>query len=83
MEEIFFNESFESLSDREFLRISKNQKSNVEKVKVKCLGWCNEEFMSESKFLRFCEKCKAKKNKISEDNYISEHGSCGIQFSDE
>jgi len=36
--------------------------------KVKCLGWCDKEFMSESKFIRFCERCKSKKNKISEDS---------------
>lgn len=37
--------------------------------KVKCLGWCDKEFLSESKFVRFCEKCRSKKNKIAEDNY--------------
>lgn len=42
----------------------------TKEFKVKCLGWCNKEFMSESKFIRFCERCKCKKIKISEDNSL-------------
>lgn len=68
-------------TDREYLKLIKIKEPNPKAFKVKCLGWCDKDFLSASKFLRFCEKCKSKKNKISEDNSISEHGSCGISFS--
>jgi len=45
-------------------------KEPVEKVKVKCLGWCEKEFMSENKFLRFCPKCKEKKESIVKNTSI-------------
>lgn len=42
----------------------------VEKFAVKCLGWCEKEFLSESKFLRFCPRCKEKKEGIIKSNSI-------------
>lgn len=47
-----------------------NKKENLEKVTVKCLGWCEKEFLSENKFLRFCPKCKEKKEGILKSNSI-------------
>ena len=54
--------------EKDFFR--KPLKKPIKEFKVKCLGWCNKEFMSESKFIRFCERCKGKKIKISEDNSL-------------
>jgi hypothetical protein len=54
--------------EKDFLR--KPLSKPTKEFKVKCLGWCNKEFMSESKFIRFCERCKSKKIKISEDNSL-------------
>jgi hypothetical protein len=45
-------------------------KKEKEKVLVKCLGWCNEHFLSENKFLRFCLKCSDKKQNIMKTNSI-------------
>jgi Zn finger protein HypA/HybF involved in hydrogenase expression len=45
-------------------------KESVEKVKVKCLGWCEGEFMSINRFLRFCPKCKEKKESIVKNTSI-------------
>lgn len=80
MEEIIISES---MTDKEFLRLTKGKEPKPEMVKVKCLGWCEKEFMSPSKFLRFCEKCKIKKNKICEDNSMSEHGTSGVVVSED
>jgi len=77
-EKVFFDES---MSDKEFLRLTRFKKPKPEMTKVKCLGWCDKEFMSPSKFVRFCDKCRSKKDKISEDNYIFQHGSCGVNVS--
>lgn len=46
------------------------KKEVKEKVLVKCLGWCEKEFLSESKFLRFCPKCKDKKEGIIKSTSI-------------
>lgn len=45
-------------------------KEEDKKFVVKCLGWCEKEFKSESKFLRFCPKCKEKKENIYRSNSI-------------
>jgi Zn finger protein HypA/HybF involved in hydrogenase expression len=45
-------------------------KHTGEKVKVKCLGWCEKEFMSENRFLRFCPKCKEKKESLLKNTSI-------------
>ena len=59
-------EEKETISEKEFLR--RPLERPKKEFKVKCLGWCDKEFMSESKFVRFCEKCKTKKAKIVEDS---------------
>jgi len=62
----FFMEESEVIAKKDFFK--KPLKKIKKEFKVKCLGWCDKEFMSESKFIRFCERCKSKKSKISEDN---------------
>ena len=58
----------EVIAKKDFSKAPLNKNKTRKEFKVKCLGWCDKEFMSESKFIRFCERCKAKKTKISEDN---------------
>lgn len=62
----FFMDESEVIAKKAFSKAPLNK--TKKEFKVKCLGWCDKEFMSESKFIRFCERCKAKKTKISEDN---------------
>ena len=64
----FFMDEAEVIAKKDFSKSPLNKNKTRKEFKVKCLGWCDKEFMSESKFIRFCERCKAKKTKISEDN---------------
>lgn len=59
-------EEKEIVSEKSFLK--SRLKRPKKEFKVKCLGWCDKEFMSESKFVRFCEKCRSKRTKIIEDS---------------
>jgi len=45
-------------------------KAPINNFLVKCLGWCDQEFMSSNKFLRFCPKCKEKKENVIRTNSI-------------
>lgn len=40
--------------------------------KVKCLGWCNKEFLSSNKkCIRYCKKCSILKDRIQDQTSLS------------
>jgi len=79
MDDLYANE--ENLSEEEFLKLP--PKAPKKQFKVKCLGWCDKEFLSESKFLRFCEKCRDKRNKLVHDCYLNSHNTNGLTIQED
>lgn len=46
--------------------------------KIKCLGWCNKEFVSPNKiYVRYCTKCSEKKDDVQKSHSLRTFNSSG------